>query len=103
MECYAFAAIKNLLKPANVKELDRILELHVIDGAAFAKDLKNGEKIKTVSGDELTVTITKDGKIFISSTGTRASQVIAADVRAKNGVVHVVDTVLLPSLIPYVR
>jgi uncharacterized surface protein with fasciclin (FAS1) repeats len=92
--------LKELLKPANINQLDKILELHVVDGKVLASDLRDGEKIKTVSGGELTVTITKDGKVFISSGGTKASQVIAANNLATNGVVHVVDTVLLPSFIP---
>lgn len=92
--------LEYLLKPANIKALDRVLELHVVAGKIFARDLTDGEKIKTVNGDVLTVTITAVGEVFVSSVGTKLSLVVAADNVATNGVVHVVDGVLFPSLIP---
>jgi len=91
--------LKNLLKPGNVNLLDKILELHVVESKVLSTDLKDGETIKTVNGDVLTVTITL-GAIFISSAGTKSSRVIAADNVATNGVVHIIDTVLFPTLIP---
>ena len=91
------AALANLLKPANVKELTRVLEVHVISGAAiFAKDLHDGDVLgPTVNGVQLSVDIVGTF-VFIGSPGTNASRVIAADNVASNGVVHIVDTVLLP-------
>jgi len=91
--------LAGLLNPANVKELDKILELHIVVGKVLASDLTNGQKIKTVAGGVLTVSITTAG-IFIGSDGTPASRVITPNVLAKNGVVHIVDHVLLPSLLP---
>tara|TARA_B110000208_G_scaffold69473_1_gene89641 strand:- start:1588 stop:3114 length:1527 start_codon:yes stop_codon:yes gene_type:complete len=93
------ATLKHLLDPKYVAELTQVLELHVVSGAAFAKDLKNGEKLTTLNSLELTVTIA-GGLVFISSSGTPASRVIAPDNGASNGVVHIVDTVLLPGVAP---
>merc|ERR1712166_786582 len=54
----AAATLAHLLEPANVKELDAILTYHVVAGvAAFSKDLTDGEKIKTVEGQDVTASI----------------------------------------------
>ena len=84
-------ALANLLKPENKAQLVNVLTYHVVAGAVRAEDLKDGEKVKTVEGEELTVRI--DGKdVFINS-----AKVVRADVNASNGVVHIIDSVLLPS------
>merc|ERR1712176_1494337 len=78
------AELKKLLEPANVKELDAILEYHVVAGAAVhAKDLKPVNHFKTLEGDELVVE-SKDGHVSIN----KVSHVTAADNDATNGVVH---------------
>ena len=89
------ATLKHLLDPSNRKELVGILELHVVRGSIHAKDLLNGEQVKSVNGGELTVAIDA-GVVSISSAETKASQVVAADNDASNGVVHIVSAVLLP-------
>ncbi|RZK47019.1 MAG: fasciclin domain-containing protein [Pedobacter sp.] len=91
----AFAAlpagtVDGLLKPAKKADLTSILTYHVVSGAVKAADLKNGQKIKTVQGAELTVSI-KDGKVKING-----ANVTAADLEGSNGVVHVIDAVLMP-------
>jgi uncharacterized surface protein with fasciclin (FAS1) repeats len=91
----AFAAlpagtVDNLLKPENKAKLAGILTYHVVSGAVKAADLKDGQKIKTVQGEELTVSI-KDGKVMING-----AAVTIADVISSNGVTHVIDAVLLP-------
>jgi len=91
------ATLKKLLDPANIKELAEILELHVAAGDVYARDLFNGQKIRTVNDGVLTVTLNKITGVTISSGGTPASKVILADQGATNGVVHVIDTVLLAS------
>ena len=91
------ATLKKLLDPANIKELVEILELHVAAGDVYARDLFNGQKIRTVNDGVLTVTLNKITGVTISSGGTPASKVILADQGATNGVVHVIDTVLLAS------
>jgi uncharacterized surface protein with fasciclin (FAS1) repeats len=98
----AFGKIPQLLLKgllANPKALDQVLELHIISGKIFAKDLKDGEQLKTVVGGILTVSIT-GGKVAISSAGTKIANVIVVDNEATNGVVHIVDHVLFPSILP---
>ena len=71
-------------------ELTDILLYHVVGAAALSSDLSNGQTIATLNGEEVTVTINESG-IFIND-----AQVIVADIVADNGVVHVIDAVLLP-------
>ncbi len=82
--------LDNLLKPESKATLTGILTYHVVSGSLKAADLKDGQKLKTVNGAELTVAI-KDGKVTING-----ANVTAADLTAGNGVVHVIDAVLLP-------
>ena len=91
----AFAAlpagtVDGLLKPESKDALTKILTYHVVAGAVKAADLKDGQKVKTLQGEELTVAI-KDGKVTING-----ANVTAADLIGSNGVVHVVDAVLMP-------
>jgi uncharacterized surface protein with fasciclin (FAS1) repeats len=90
--------LKHLLEPANIKELQEVLELHVVSGAVHAADLKNDEKIKTVNGLELEVKI-EGSKVYIvvvPHSHDDYAEVIAADNDASNGVVHIIDAVLIP-------
>lgn len=82
--------VDNLLKPENKATLTGVLTYHVVAGALKAADLKDGQKLKTVNGAELTVSI-KDGKVMIDG-----ANVTAADLTAGNGVVHVLDAVVMP-------
>ena len=82
--------VDNLLKPEMKADLAGVLKYHVVAGAVKAADLKDGQKIKTVQGGELTVSI-KDGKVMING-----ANVTIADVISSNGVTHVIDAVLLP-------
>jgi uncharacterized surface protein with fasciclin (FAS1) repeats len=91
----AFAAlpagtVDGLLKPESKDALTKILTYHVVAGAVKAADLKDGQKVKTLQGEELTVAI-KDGKVTING-----ANVTAADLAGTNGVVHVIDAVLMP-------
>jgi len=84
--------LKKLLDPANIKLLDSILEYHVVEGAAVhSKDLKPENKFKTLEGQELLVE-SRDGHVYIN----RKARVTAADNDATNGVVHIIDNVLVP-------
>jgi uncharacterized surface protein with fasciclin (FAS1) repeats len=91
----AFAAIQkdvdNLLKPENKSKLADILTYHVVSGAAMVADLKDGQELTTVQGGKLKVSI-KGDKVMIND-----AHVTMADVAASNGIVHVIDKVLLPS------
>ena len=90
--------LASLLKPENIKQLDAILELHVISGSIFARDITNGQTVTTLAGQQLTFTKTGP-KISVNSNGTQgshAAQVAVADQAATNGVVHIITQVLLP-------
>lgn len=91
----AFAAlpagtVETLLKPESKDKLTSILTYHVVAGNVLAADLTDGQKVTTLNGQELTVAI-KDGVVTING-----AKVTAADLAGSNGVIHVVDAVLLP-------
>jgi uncharacterized surface protein with fasciclin (FAS1) repeats len=90
----AFAAIQstvdNLLKPENKSKLQNVLKYHVVAGTVKAADLKNGDNLVTLQGEKLRVSV-KDGKVTVGG-----SEVTQADVAASNGVVHIVNKVLVP-------
>lgn len=92
----AFAVIQsdvdNLLKPENKAQLSKILTYHVVSGKTMAADLKDGQMITTVEGTMLEVTIT-NGKVMING-----ANVISADIPASNGVIHIIDKVLMPKM-----
>ncbi|MFW5778301.1 MAG: fasciclin domain-containing protein, partial [Bacteroidota bacterium] len=75
-------------------DLADILLYHVVAGQSLSTDLTDGQVITTVLGQDITVTINDDG-VFIND-----AQVTAADLEADNGVVHVIDAVLVPELLP---
>jgi uncharacterized surface protein with fasciclin (FAS1) repeats len=83
--------IEELLK--DKKALAGILTYHVISGKVMAKDAieLDGKSAKTVNGKEVKITV-KDGKVYLNGKAV----VIKADIETSNGVIHVIDTVLLP-------
>lgn len=90
----AFAAlpagtVENLLKPENKEKLGKILAYHVMKGAVMAKDVKT-MKAPTANGADLDVKVAA-GKVMIND-----ANVVKADVKASNGVIHVIDKVLMP-------
>lgn len=94
--------VETLLKPENIKMLQMILTYHVVAGkmnaADIAKAIKTGNgkaKLKTVSGGTLTAWM-KGKKLYITDENGTMSQITIADVNQSNGVIHVVDTVVLP-------
>ncbi len=83
--------VEFLLKPENKAALVKVLTYHVVSGKVLAKDIKSGSVlVPTVEGSSIKVT--KTSKTVVID----GAKVIAADVKAKNGVIHVIDTVLLP-------
>lgn len=84
--------VENLLKPENKAQLVAVLTYHVVPGKVYSKDLKDGMKAKTAQGSEITITL-KDGKAMVNN-----ATVTTADIEATNGVVHVIDTVILPPM-----
>ena len=94
--------VDTLLKPENKKTLTNVLTYHVVAGRLTAKDLMekvqagNGKAmLKTVEGADLTVA-EKDGKLWIWDAKGGSAQVTIRNVMQSNGVIHVIDTVLLP-------
>lgn len=89
----AFAKLpkKLVAKVTGDKELlKKVLTYHVIAGNVFSKNLKNGLKAKTVQGETVTV------KLHGYYVSFNKSRVVKADIKASNGVIHVIDTVLIP-------
>lgn len=85
--------LEMLLKPENKKQLVDILTYHVVPGvAAYSDQVVKMSQVPTVLGTPITVTVT-DGKVRLND-----SNVVATDVEASNGVIHVVDTVILPTV-----
>ena len=94
--------LNSLLESKNQKALANILTYHVIPGKLTAKDvtaaLKKGKgtvELKALNGQILTV-IQKDGKIWLKGADGNYSEITATDVMASNGVIHVIDTVVMP-------
>merc|ERR1719390_4039 len=96
----AFAAVPEavldaLLDPANKASLQTLLKYHVAAGAAVASgSLEDGQKIKTLEGGELTVGVKEEGGA--KTVTVDGAAVVGADVEASNGMVHVIDVVLVP-------
>ena len=82
--------VADLLKPENKEKLVAILTYHVVPGKAMAKDVMGMTSAKTVNGKELKLKIV-DGKVMVND-----STVVQADIQASNGVIHVIDKVLMP-------
>ena len=81
--------VEDLLKPENKEKLIAILTYHVVAGKVMAADVKT-MKAKTVNGKELDVKVT-DGVVTVDN-----AKVVKTDVAASNGVIHVIDSVVLP-------
>ncbi|WP_254277049.1 fasciclin domain-containing protein [Halomonas sp. 3H] len=91
----AFAALpegtlEELLMPENQETLQAILTYHVVAGKVMAEDAMGLESAETVQGQSITIT-TMDGSVMIND-----ATVIQADIETSNGVIHVIDGVLLP-------
>src|SRR5690606_430949 len=95
--------VDGLLKPENKPLLTKVLTYHVVAGKVYSTDLvkaitDNGGsyKITTVSGGTLTATLSGDAVKLTDEKGGVAT-VTAVDLKQKNGVIHVIDTVLMPN------
>ena len=92
----AFAAlpagtVEDLLKPENKDKLVAILTYHVVAGKVMSTDLTEGMKAATVNGAEVTITLDGGAKV-------NGAVISAADIEATNGVIHVIDSVILPPM-----
>ncbi len=92
----AFAAlpagtVESLVEPENKEKLTGILTYHVVAGKVMSTDLSDGMTAKTVNGEEITIKI-EDGKVMVND-----AEVVMADVETDNGVIHVINKVIMPS------
>ncbi|MXQ08897.1 fasciclin domain-containing protein [Alphaproteobacteria bacterium GH1-50] len=90
----AFAAlpegtVENLLKPENIDQLTAILTYHVVPGKVMSGDLTDDMEAETVQGSSVTIDL--DNGVMVEE-----ASVVTADVEASNGVIHVIDRVILP-------
>ena len=83
-------AVANLLKPENRDKLAAVLKFHVVKGRVFSEAAAAGAKVATLQGSELE-TGSRDGGVFVGS-----AMVVKADIETANGVIHVIDSVLMP-------
>ena len=95
--------VDNLLKPENKATLVKVLTYHVVPGrmtaANLMKAVKDGEgeaHLKTVAGEDLSVKQAGPGKLTVTDSKGDVAMVTIADVLQSNGVIHVIDTVMLP-------
>ena len=82
--------LETLLKPENTEKLRRILTYHVVAGKVMASDVVKLQSAKAVSGDTITLKV-ENGMVHVDN-----ATVTSADVLASNGVIHVIDSVILP-------
>ena len=83
--------VESLLKPENKAKLRRILTYHVVQGSVSAAQASKLTTAKAVSGDAIAIKAA-DGKVMVNN-----ATVIKADIAASNGVIHVIDTVIMPA------
>ena len=82
--------VEDLLKPENKAKLVKILTYHVVPGKVMAADVVKLSKAKTVEGSEVKIAVA-GGKVTVDN-----AKVVKADIPASNGVIHVIDSVILP-------
>lgn len=92
----AFAAlpagtVEDLLKPENKDKLVAVLTYHVVPGKVMSTDLSEGLKAATAQGAEVTITLEGGAKV-------NGANITTADIEATNGVIHVIDAVILPPM-----
>ncbi|MEM0954665.1 MAG: fasciclin domain-containing protein [Pseudomonadota bacterium] len=93
----AFAALPEgtvdmLLKPENKDKLVAILTYHVVPGAVYAKDVTALSSAESVQGDSIDIMVSS-GKVMVDN-----ATVVATDIAATNGVIHVIDSVIMPGM-----
>lgn len=87
--------VDNLVKPENKAALTNILTYHVVAGAFKSTDLMDGQKVKTVQGEELKIS-NKDGKWTVTDAKGGVANITIPNVISSNGVTYVIDAVLMP-------
>jgi len=85
--------VEDLLKPENKEKLKEILLLHVVPGSVYAADVVKLSEAKTAGGKTVKISTADGVKV---GTATGLANVVKTDIKAKNGVIHVIDAVILP-------
>ncbi|WKV11327.1 fasciclin domain-containing protein [Marivirga harenae] len=88
-EALPSGTLESLLKPENKDQLIAVLTYHVVGAKVMSSSLKEGQKAKTVQGEEVNISLKGGASV-------NGAKVAMADVEASNGVVHVIDKVILP-------
>lgn len=83
--------VEDLLKPENLSQLKAVLTYHVVAGKVMAKDVVKLESAKTVQGQSVTIAVSNAGVKI------NGANVVKTDIETSNGVIHIIDAVLLPS------
>lgn len=83
--------VESLLLPENREQLVEILTYHVVPGKVSASDVVKLDSAATANGSDVSIAV-REGSVFVND-----SKVVATDIYASNGVIHVVDTVILPN------
>ncbi len=82
--------VENLLKPENREKLKAVLTYHVVPGKVMAAQVTKMDSAKTVNGQQVRIK-TSGGSVMVDE-----AKVVKADIAASNGVIHVIDSVILP-------
>ena len=82
--------VESLLEPENKQKLTDVLTYHVVPGAVYASDVVELSEAATVQGGAITITVADDGVMVDNA------KVVTTDIEASNGVIHVIDGVILP-------
>ena len=82
--------IESLLKPENKEKLKAILLYHVVDGRVYSEDALAAKSATTLQGSKVEISV-KDGGAYVNG-----AKILATDVDASNGVIHIIDSVILP-------
>ncbi len=84
--------VEDLLKPENRGKLEAVLTYHVVPGKVLAKDVVKLESAKTAQGQSVKISL-KDGQPMVDN-----ARIVKTDIMASNGVIHVIDSVILPKM-----
>lgn len=87
--------VETLVKPENKATLTSILTYHVVEGEVLSSRLQDGQVVKTVNGAELTIHL-EAGSVYITDAKGGRAMVTKADMKVDNGVIHAIDSVLMP-------
>lgn len=90
--------LEGLIDKLGAEAVTDVLEFHVVPAVAFSHDLNDGDTFTTLDGETLTVNVDGEGNVTVTDVNANTFNVTTADVAIDNGVVHVIDGVLLPTL-----